>query len=201
MWPHCPSPFCSVGYCCGQTHRRQQHAASKVAETAHATTPSICTASDTPPQAKHNTAPKVTETTPTSYCGSDRGVALAGAMKQRTLSYRTPPCHRRPVTAHQCSAALRHLQTSRRGRGGGGTSVGAFSHSAGTVPIITVSIPGTPPANHPPTEACVVHSKQHRGRRLQDPGTRGYRWWKTADFLHSAQCTPSGCSRMSPPFV
>ena len=33
-------------------------------------------------------------------------------MKQRILSYRTPPCHRRPVTAHQCFAALRHFQTS-----------------------------------------------------------------------------------------
>ena len=24
----------------------------------------------------------------------------------------------------------------------------------------------------------------------QDPGTRGYRWWNTADFSHSARCAP-----------
>ena len=75
--------------------------------------------------------------------------------------------------------------------------------------------PGSTPANHPPTEACMMHSKQHRGCRiqgpgtrgkhqtktkkipgvpagavgcrLQDPGIRGYRWWKTADFSHSAR--------------
>ena len=33
-------------------------------------------------------------------------------MKQLILSYRTPLCHRRPVTAHHCSAALQHFQTS-----------------------------------------------------------------------------------------
>ena len=38
----------------------------------------------------------------------------------------------------------------------------------------------------PPIEACMIHSKQHRGCRVQDPGTRGYRWWRTADFSHSA---------------
>ena len=61
----------------------------------------------------------------------------------------------------------------------------AFSHSAGTASMITLVIPRTP-ANHPPTEACMMHSKQHRGSRIQDPGTRGYRWWKTAGFPHSA---------------
>ena len=29
------------------------------------------------------------------------------------------------------------------------------------------------------------------GCRIQDPGTHGYRWWKTADFSHSA-CTTHG---------
>ena len=37
----------------------------------------------------------------------------------------------------------------------------------------------------------MIHSKQHRGCRIQDPGTRGYRWWKAADFSHSAQCAPN----------
>ena len=44
-----------------------------------------------------------------------------GAVKQRILSYRTPPCHRRPVMAHECCAALQHFQTSAEwGRGIGG---------------------------------------------------------------------------------
>ena len=63
---------------------------------------------------------------------------------------------------------------------------GAFSHSAGTAPTIALFIPGTPPANHPPTEACMIHSKRHPGCTIQDPETRGYRWWKTDDFSHSA---------------
>ena len=54
-----------------------------------------------------------------------------------------------------------------------------------------VVYPGNTPANHPPTEACMIHSKQHRGCSIQDPGTCSYRWWKTADFLHSARCSPS----------
>ena len=29
----------------------------------------------------------------------------------------------------------------------------------------------------PPTEACMIHSNQHRGCRMQDPGTRGYQGW------------------------
>ena len=43
--------------------------------------------------------------------------------------------------------------------------------------------PCTPP---PPTEACMIHSKQRRGCGVQVPGTRGYRRWKTAAFSHSA---------------
>ena len=39
-----------------------------------------------------------------------------------------------------------------------------------------VVYPGNTPENHPPTEACMIHSKQHQGYRIQDPGTRGYRW-------------------------
>ena len=72
------------------------------------------------------------------------------------------------------------------------TPCGAFSHSAGTAPIITLFIPGTPPANHPPSEACMIHSKTHRRCRVQGPGTRGYRGWKRAEFSHSARCAPEG---------
>ena len=52
--------------------------------------------------------------------------------------------------------------------------------------------PGNTPENHPPTEACTIDSKQHRGCRIQDPGARGSRWWKTADFSHSRHCAPFG---------
>ena len=67
-----------------------------------------------------------------------------------------------------------------------GQSKWAFWHSANQY----VVYPGNTPANHPPTEVCTIHSKQHRGCRVQDPGTRGYRGWKTADFWHSARCAP-----------
>ena len=40
------------------------------------------------------------------------GVGLQGAMEHRILSYRTPPCHGRPVIAHHGPAALQHFQTS-----------------------------------------------------------------------------------------
>ena len=48
-------------------------------------------------------------------------------------------------------------------------SKGAFSHSANYY----VVHPGNTPENHPPTEACTINSKQHRGRRIQDPGAHG----------------------------
>ena len=32
----------------------------------------------------------------------------------------------------------------------------------------------------------MIHSKQHRGCRIQGPGTRGY-LWEIADFSHSAR--------------
>ena len=46
---------------------------------------------------------------------------------------------------------------------------GVSLHSAGTAPITYLLVyPGNTPENHPPTEACMTHSKQHG-----DPGTRG----------------------------
>ena len=45
-----------------------------------------------------------------------------------------------------------------------------------------VVYPRNTPENHPPTEVCMIHSKGHRGCRIQDPGTHGYRWWKKANF-------------------
>ena len=87
--------------------------------------------------------------------------------------------------------------------------------------------PGNAPEHHPPTEACMIDSTQHRGGRIQDPGicgkhqtkirlkqkipgvpagaggcriqdpgTHGYRWWKTADFSHS-----TGTAHGAPPMA
>ena len=35
------------------------------------------------------------------------------------------------------------------------------------------------------------------GCRIQDPGTRDYRWCKTADFSHSARCAPTDYTRVN----
>ena len=88
-----------------------------------------------------------------------------------------------PLSTKGCFAGLQ-----RQWKGGSGCrwTKGVFSHGANYY----VVYPGNTPENHPPTEACMIHSKQHRGCRMQDPGTRSYRWWKTADFSHSARCVP-----------
>ena len=53
-----------------------------------------------------------------------------------------------------------------------------------------VVYPGNTPENQPPhTEACMIHSKQHRGCRLQDPGTRGKHQTRT----ENPRCTSRGC--------
>ena len=58
--------------------------------------------------------------------------------------------------------------------------LGMFSHGSGTTRAQRA--PGTnsyavyprnTPENHPPIEACMIHSKRHGGCRIQDPGTRG----------------------------
>ena len=41
----------------------------------------------------------------------------------------------------------------------------------------------------------MIHSKQHRGCRIQDPGTCGYRWWKTADFFAPRTVRPQRMER------
>ena len=58
-----------------------------------------------------------------------------------------------------------------------------------TAPIIAIVYPGNTPANHPPTEACMIHSKQHRGCRIQGPGTRG----KHQTKIKNPWCTSRGC--------
>ena len=85
-----------------------------------------------------------------------------------------------------------------------------------------VVYPRNTPENHPPTEGCMINSKQHGvhnsgpwdpwqasdkkknpgapaggvGCRIQEPGIHGYRWWKTADFSYSA-----GTAHGAPPEV
>ena len=63
--------------------------------------------------------------------------------------------------------------------------MGAFSHSANYY----VVYPRNTPESHPTTEACMIHSKQHRGCRIQDPGTRGKHQTKTKN----PWCTSRGC--------
>ena len=67
----------------------------------------------------------------------------------------------------------------------------AFSHSVRTAPIITLFIPGTPlKTTHLQNHAWSIQSSM--GCRIQDPGTHGYRWWKTADFSHSGGTAHGG---------
>ena len=102
-----------------------------------------------------------------------------------------------------------------------GRAVGAFSHSARTAPINTLFIPGTPlKTTHLQKDARSIQNSiggaEFRtlgpvasirlkkkipgvpaggaGCRIQDPRIRGYRWWKTADFSHSA-----GTAHSAPP--
>ena len=57
---------------------------------------------------------------------------------------------------------------------------GAFSHSANHYSVY----PGNTPETHPPTEACMIHSKPHG-----DPGTRG----KHQTKKRNPWCTSRGC--------
>ena len=53
-----------------------------------------------------------------------------------------------------------------------GDALGAFSHSAGTAPIITLFIPGTPlKTTHLQKRAWSIQNSMRC--RIQDPGTRG----------------------------
>ena len=103
-----------------------------------------------------------------------------------------------------CILLLLALVTQIR-RGGGGIlaatcySGGVFArrtHSTGTActqrQLLAnhyIVYPGNTPENHPPTEACMIHSKQHRGCGIQDPGIRGKHQIQTK----SPWCTSRGC--------
>ena len=68
-------------------------------------------------------------------------------------------------------------------------SKGAFSHSAGTAPIITVIIQGNNPENHPPAESCTINSKTQKFKHLMlAMGPRD---------LNSAPYSPVHCSSHS----
>ena len=71
-------------------------------------------------------------------------------------------------------------------------SMGAFSHSVNCMINFKqhrgcrIQDPGTR-GKHQQTKKNISGVPAGTvGRRIQDPGTRGYRWWKTADFSHSA---------------
>ena len=59
-----------------------------------------------------------------------------------------------------------------------------------------VVYPGNTPENHTPTEACMIHSKQHWGCRIQDPGTRGKHQTKTK--IHGVPAGAVGCRIQDP---
>ena len=66
-----------------------------------------------------------------------------------------------------------------------------------TAPIITVFIPGTPPAHPPPPlyrSVCDPFKAASGGAERRSPGTRDYRRWSTAAFTHSA-----GAAHDAPP--
>ena len=71
------------------------------------------------------------------------------------------------------------------------TSIGAFSHSANHYGVY----PRNTPKNHPPTEACMQNSMRCR---IQDPGTRGYRWGKQPTFrtAHGAPPIAAPCGML-----
>ena len=63
--------------------------------------------------------------------------------------------------------------------GGFRTARAQSAHSANYY----VVYPGNTPENHPPAEGCMIHSKQHRGCRIQDPGTRNKHQTKKKNSL------------------
>ena len=123
--------------------------------------------------------------------------SLRGGIRVQGSSNRPPPPPSRqtwrPTSQRECR---RHVLPDREGginimevSARYGLLGGVFAqrgHSANHYGVY----PGNSPAKHPPTEACMIHLKQHRGCRIQDPGTRGYWRWRTADFSHSARCAP-----------
>ena len=72
-------------------------------------------------------------------------------------------------------------------------------HSANYHANYHVVCPGNTPANRPPAEACMIHSKPHGGCRMQDPGTCGYRGGKQPSFrtARAAHGAPSECGGQS----
>ena len=72
--------------------------------------------------------------------------------------------------------------------------VPSFSHSANYY----VVYPGNTPANHPPTEACMISSKQHRGCRIQGLGPVAIGGGKQPTF-HTARAQHTVCPQPSPP--
>ena len=90
-----------------------------------------------------------------------------------TIVHQCTPC----VVAFVSCAQYKHCSIALRGR------FAQRAHSSNYYVIY----PRNTPESHPPTEACMIHSKQHQGCRIQDPGTRGKHQTK------NPWCTSRGC--------
>ena len=131
-------------------------------------------------------------------CGARRGIAAAGPPRG------PDPRGSRRQGSREARSTTQHIVATGQAWGAPGEPVqrggGLCCHLGGVFAQrvrganYCVVHPGNTPANHPPTEACTIHSKQHRRCRIQDLGTRGYRRWKAADFSHSA-----GAAHGAPP--
>ena len=76
---------------------------------------------------------------------------------------------------HGCKELQAAYQLRDTAQGGGGGHQGGAQMEGGAGAHIEKGhmgavYPGNTPENHPPTEACMINSKQHRGCRIQDPG-------------------------------
>ena len=84
------------------------------------------------------------------------------------------------VIRHMREAAV-WLKTRRRWRSEElGGVFARRAHSAN----YSVVYPRKTPENHLPTEACMIHSKQHRGCRIQDPGSHGKHQTKEKSLVY-----------------
>ena len=100
---------------------------------------------------------------------------LGGALKQRILSYQTPPCHRRPVTAQQCSAAPQHFQSSME-------CCLEFAHGLSNVSEAGL---GQLPLPQGAYRTAPAAGPLGAGQRLRSPRLRGVsRSWSTEALRH-----------------
>ena len=82
---------------------------------------------------------------------------LGSNMRQRILSYGMPPCHRRPVIAHECSAALLSREF------GGVAAFCSLGWTGGGGACIAHALSTTPPKTNPNTPSPhALKIRRHR---------------------------------------